>query len=757
MSAPPPPHHGLIRYLFLFFLSYLLFPWFLSKVDVPAVHKELLRSADNPSLQWISPGLLVIEKSMPINNFTSDLNSKIATLTSLIIVSNYWKEAAVIALSIFVLSLSYNRNGTGNTKQLEAHAFVSKLLVSSSIFFGINQSLRLYEGELFLKENGAKQVNDWSTFQPRSFESYSMSALFASLIQTILVLVFVTCIRCLFFIRDSKSFANESHRFANLLSSSIAATSFMSLSTCYMKLIIAWNPLGVQLLFDIDSKSQSSPSSQLAFIITLMILLLHSSSASILLPSILRDAFNQAASGADDDYKIAENGNINAFQAIWSQLDSNIREASISSLNDKSAKTNNTSFGHLEVNAQFELAKALLQSSVIQHQYKDVEIDKEEGKNERINNDSILSSSSSSVLDQVFPHPLWPFVALLNWFFSNLTCSNKRSRQRTSNAANSNSSLEQMRLLATCAHALKQLSYLNEQEVGELLSSFLSVLQRVSDVAVVRHWVKMKKALDLSHKDIHCLCQRERMAIFTNHQTTSMAMEFSSSTPKSKNNLPLSQRRSPDVVRRPLSPQQQHQQQQPLHHHSRGGLGDEEEIGMSSPKDALPDGSTTLLSSGPSSIRHSSSGSLSGHSSVSSLLPQLHVLGTDDSGETKLHFAARNGLLDACVVLLDQGADVNLFNSAGNTPLHLALASGHEDVALLLVSKGASANVRNGEGELPDAIAEGAGMSSVAMNLRAAARIAMRSGGSPQKQQQQQQQQQQKLRGGGGGGGQRRL
>jgi hypothetical protein len=265
MSAP---QHGLIRYLLLLFLSYLLFPWILSKVNVPAVHKELLRSADNfksvPSLQWI---ILVIEKAMPINNFTSDLNSKITTLTSLMMVSDYWKEAALMALSIFVISLSSVSIYDNNTlRKHESHAIVSStLLVASSVYFGMLQSLRLSEGKHFFEDIGVKHVMDWSTFQPQSFESYSMSALFASLIPTILVLFFVTCIRCLFFIRDSKSFAIESYRFANLLSSSIAATSFMSVTTSYVKLIIAWNPLGVQSLIksitsfvEIDNNSQSS-------------------------------------------------------------------------------------------------------------------------------------------------------------------------------------------------------------------------------------------------------------------------------------------------------------------------------------------------------------------------------------------------------------------------------------------------------------------------------------------------------------------
>ena len=60
----------------------------------------------------------------------------------------------------------------------------------------------------------------------------------------------------------------------------------------------------------------------------------------------------------------------------------------------------------------------------------------------------------------------------------------------------------------------------------------------------------------------------------------------------------------------------------------------------------------------------------------------------DCYGWTALHYAAYNGILVACQLLLDHGADVNARNDQGNTPLCLAKAWVHEDVAKLLEEHG---------------------------------------------------------------------
>jgi len=776
---------GLLRYFILLSSSYFLFPWILTIIDVTIIHKGLLRMIELsrstlPSLQWISIGLSYIDDAIPKTNSSFDLSKRFFSCMSSIVNGEYVSsEAMMLSISVFIVSLSVTSINGNNDKQRnngrnsishfsllpeqEAHALVSsKLSIGLCIYFSISQTLSL-------SKNDANQLFQFKTdkltytlgnFQV--FESYTIYALVASLLPSLSVIFLVTSLRCLYFLHNRGNFfATELSRFTKLLSASIAVTTFVSMVTCFIQFFIAWDPYGLKELLlktivsfslnknkdeDLKILSLSHSPSTYACMISLVALLIQSSLSFNILPGIIQDAYNQATEGVSSQAMATEGKRkglgkqkTNIFYSFWTRLDSNIKEASLS----LHATTLDKSIANplqLEVNAQWEIAKALIQSSILQ------EMENEDGKEEEgVEDDdqekrfiykSTSSSSSSSVLDQVFPHPLWPIIALFKWLLSS-PCAKKRFFKTSVSSflddhpsSSSSSSSDELRLLATLAHALKQLSYLNEQEVHELLSSFLSVLQRVSDVAVVRHWVKTKTALDLSHKDTNCLCQRERMVM---NATSTMTTEFSSfspmttstTTPKSKNSLGQPQRRSPVSTRRPLSPQQQQQQQQQhhvQHHHQFAStLFHVEEGGMSSPTEAPPDG--TGISS-----------------SVSSLLPQLHVLGLDDSGESKLHFAAKNGLLDACRVLLDQGANANLFNSLGNTPLHLALASGHEDVALLLVSRGASANVRNSEGELPDGIAESVGLSSVAANLRAAARVAMR---SPQKQEQQQKQQQQ--------------
>lgn len=53
------------------------------------------------------------------------------------------------------------------------------------------------------------------------------------------------------------------------------------------------------------------------------------------------------------------------------------------------------------------------------------------------------------------------------------------------------------------------------------------------------------------------------------------------------------------------------------------------------------------------------------------------VTAPDNAGYTALHYAARNGNLDTCKILIQYGADINaLTKSARATPLHKAAASG---------------------------------------------------------------------------------
>ncbi|MEO6236055.1 MAG: ankyrin repeat domain-containing protein [Vicinamibacterales bacterium] len=69
-------------------------------------------------------------------------------------------------------------------------------------------------------------------------------------------------------------------------------------------------------------------------------------------------------------------------------------------------------------------------------------------------------------------------------------------------------------------------------------------------------------------------------------------------------------------------------------------------------------------------------------------------------GWTALHLAAFFGHLDATRSLLDAGADVNVVsrNTLTNTPLHAAAAGKHVEVALLLLERGASCGTADAGG-----------------------------------------------------------
>jgi ankyrin repeat protein len=68
---------------------------------------------------------------------------------------------------------------------------------------------------------------------------------------------------------------------------------------------------------------------------------------------------------------------------------------------------------------------------------------------------------------------------------------------------------------------------------------------------------------------------------------------------------------------------------------------------------------------------------------------------------TALHFAARNGKLDAARVLLDGGANINDTHPEHGNALMIAIASGHEELALFLLKNGADPNVKDPWGATP--------------------------------------------------------
>jgi ankyrin repeat protein len=71
-------------------------------------------------------------------------------------------------------------------------------------------------------------------------------------------------------------------------------------------------------------------------------------------------------------------------------------------------------------------------------------------------------------------------------------------------------------------------------------------------------------------------------------------------------------------------------------------------------------------------------------------------------GWAALHFAAREGHLDAARALVEAGADINQPNDGDKTtPLVTAIINGHYDLAKLLIEKGADPNQSNDDGLAP--------------------------------------------------------
>lgn len=89
-------------------------------------------------------------------------------------------------------------------------------------------------------------------------------------------------------------------------------------------------------------------------------------------------------------------------------------------------------------------------------------------------------------------------------------------------------------------------------------------------------------------------------------------------------------------------------------------------------------------------------------------------------GWTPLHLAAFFGHLDCARLLLDAGANVNAVsvNSLRNTPLHAAAAAKYTDVALLLIERGVDGDPTDAGGYTALQIAEQNGLAEVASALR---------------------------------------
>eukprot|EP00438_Fugacium_kawagutii_P020190 Skav207607 [mRNA] locus=scaffold1878:21008:23830:+ [translate_table: standard] len=85
------------------------------------------------------------------------------------------------------------------------------------------------------------------------------------------------------------------------------------------------------------------------------------------------------------------------------------------------------------------------------------------------------------------------------------------------------------------------------------------------------------------------------------------------------------------------------------------------------------------------------------------------------SGRTPLHWAAYNGYSSMAELLLAKCAAVNTATFGGRTPLHKAAFRGHSTVAEILLAKGASIDATDGIGLTPQRMAEDNGHSMVVL------------------------------------------
>ncbi|XP_025831490.1 ankyrin repeat domain-containing protein 39 [Agrilus planipennis] len=72
----------------------------------------------------------------------------------------------------------------------------------------------------------------------------------------------------------------------------------------------------------------------------------------------------------------------------------------------------------------------------------------------------------------------------------------------------------------------------------------------------------------------------------------------------------------------------------------------------------------------------------------------------DAAGYTALHYAARNGFLDVCQLLIQNGADINAITKSGNaTALHRACSAGKITVVKYLMEKKANCELQDNDGK----------------------------------------------------------
>ena len=81
--------------------------------------------------------------------------------------------------------------------------------------------------------------------------------------------------------------------------------------------------------------------------------------------------------------------------------------------------------------------------------------------------------------------------------------------------------------------------------------------------------------------------------------------------------------------------------------------------------------------------------------------PSADPVSYANGGFTPLHFAAREGQIEAARMLLAAGADIDPVAADGKTPLNLAIYNGHYELASQLIDAGADVNRTDAEGFPP--------------------------------------------------------
>ena len=104
------------------------------------------------------------------------------------------------------------------------------------------------------------------------------------------------------------------------------------------------------------------------------------------------------------------------------------------------------------------------------------------------------------------------------------------------------------------------------------------------------------------------------------------------------------------------------------------------------------------------------------------LLIFTHVL---QAGDTALHMACREGLLNIAQSLCAFGCAVDVSNVDGQFPLHLAAQNGHTEIVRCLCLAGCRTDKKNNDGLTPDVAALANGHSDICDLLKRLKRVIM--------------------------------